>query len=99
MRWPPETIGFASPLKRLQVGDEMRLPVEKIVAWRVAVVVVVVVVVINVGAAMRFAGPLKRMWRGNGIRRPAEMYAARRCDSTARGKDCGAAMGFAGPLK
>jgi len=75
-------IGFASPLKRLQHGDEMRLPVEKIVAWHV--VVVVVVVIVDVGAAMRFAGPLKRMWHGNGIRRPAEMFAARRCDLTAR---------------
>ncbi len=96
MCWPPETIGFASPLKRLQHGDEMRLPVEKIVAW---CVVVVVVVVIDVGAAMRFAGPLKRMWRGNGIRRPAEMFAARQCDLTARGNDCSAAMGFAGSRK
>ena len=89
---PPETIGFAGPLKRLRHGNEIRRPVEKIVAWRV-------VVVIDVGAAMRFAGPLKRMWRGNGICRPAEMFAARRCDSTARGKDYGVAMGFAGPLK
>jgi hypothetical protein len=35
MRRPPETIGFASPLKRLQHGDdEIIRPAEKIVAWR-----------------------------------------------------------------
>jgi hypothetical protein len=35
MRWPPETIGFASPLKRLQHGDdEICRPAENIVAWQ-----------------------------------------------------------------
>ena len=99
MRWPPEAIGFASPLKRLWRGDRCTGRMKKSAEKIVALSVVVVVVVIDVGSAMRFAGPLKRMWRGNGICRPAEMFAARRCDSTARGKDCGAAMGFAGPLK
>jgi hypothetical protein len=55
-----------------------------------------------------FAGPLKRLRRGNEIRlpsekmvarRPDEKMVARRWDSPARLKDCGAAMGFAGPLK
>ena len=34
MRWPPETIGFAGPLKRLRHGDEIRRPAEKMVARR-----------------------------------------------------------------
>ena len=32
MRWPAETIGFAGPLKRLQRGDEICRPAEKIAA-------------------------------------------------------------------
>jgi hypothetical protein len=48
---------------------------------------------------MGFAGPLKRLRYGDGICRPTEKMVARRWNSPARGKECGAAMGFASPLK
>jgi hypothetical protein len=41
---------------------------------------------------MGFAGPWKRLWRVDEIRRPDEKIPARRWDSLARGKDCGAAI-------
>jgi hypothetical protein len=73
MRWPPETIGFASPLKRLQHGDdEICRPADLPARGKYC------------GVAMGFAGQLKRMRHGNGIHRPAKMIVAWRWDSPAR---------------
>jgi hypothetical protein len=63
MRWPPETIGFAGPLKRLWHGNEIRLPAEKMVARRWDLPARRK----DCGAAMGFTGPLKRLRMGNGL--------------------------------
>ncbi len=68
MRWPPETIGFAGPLKRLRHGDEIRRPAEKMVARRWDSPARGK----DCGVAMGFAGPLKILRHGYEIRRHAE---------------------------